>query len=417
MKQDADAIVIGAGVAGLRCALELQKRGLKPMVLEASNRVGGRIGTDSMEGFQLDHGFQVLLTAYDECQSILDYDALKLGAFEPGALVWTGSKLEKLIDPWRRPRQLIRSALSPIGSLSDKLKVGGLREKLRRRSVASIYEGDDATTLEYLQTLGFSSDFIETFFRPFYGAIFLENQLETSRKIFQFVFKMFGQGYAALPHDGMEAIPQQLSSHLKPDVVRLSDPVHEIGPDYVLTKDGDRLEAPHIVLATDMETAASLTGGSITDRGWQATQCTYFAAPQSPFSEPIIALNGSRSGSITNIAVPTDVNSGYSRNKESLICVSTSKPVNKNELLEELALWFGKLTTEFRYLADYFVPQALPRQSPGDNAYGKAPLKIESGHWVCGDYRYSSSIQGAMASGRMVAEAIAESISGRNLSR
>lgn len=412
MKQDADAIVIGAGVAGLRCALGLQEQGLKPMLLEANSRVGGRIRTDSLEGFQLDRGFQVLLTAYDECQSILDYDSLELGVFEPGALVWTGSKFEKLIDPWRRPKQLIQSALSPIGSIGDKLKVGGLKEKLKRKSVESIYEGNDTSTLDHLQEVGFSADFIESFFRPFYGGIFLENELSTSSRMFEFVFKMFGQGYAALPQEGMEAIPKQLCGRLEPDVVQLSAPVQKIGPDYVLSKSGDRYEAPHIVLATDMKTAEALTGGVIPDRGWHATQCSYFAAPRSPLPDPIIALNGSGSGSITNIAVPSDVTSGYSQNGESLICVSTSVPVSKGILIEELNVWFGNITKDFRHLADYRIPQALPRQSPGDNPYGKAPLRDKAGRWMCGDYRFSSSIQGAMASGRIVAEAISERFSG-----
>ncbi len=410
MKQNPEAIVIGAGIAGLRCALELQKRGIKPLVVEASDRVGGRIRTDPFEGFLLDRGFQVLLTAYDECQSILDYEALELGAFEPGALVWTGSKFEKIIDPWRRPRQLIRSALSPIGSIVDKLKVGGLREKLRRKTTSSIYQDTETTTLERFRELGFSTNFIESFFRPFYGGIFLEDELNTSSRMFEFVFKMFGQGYAALPHGGMEAIPKQLSVQLSPNSLLLNHPVCEVGTHYIVTKDGSRYEAPNIVLATDMTAAASLTGKETIDRGWHATQCIYFAAPNSPLPEPIIALNGSRSGNITNIAVPSDINPSYTKNGEALICVSTKKPIDKRELLDELVSWFGKTANSFRYLTDYRIPQALPRQSPGDNFFGKAPLGNESGIWVCGDYRFSSSIQGAMASGRIVAEAISQSI-------
>ncbi len=410
MKGDADVIVIGAGVAGLRCTLELKKFGLNPLLLEASDRVGGRIRTDNLEGFQLDRGFQVLLTAYDECQTILDYEALELGAFEPGALIWTGSKFERLIDPWRRPKQLFRSALSPIGSIGDKLKIGGLREKLRRKPVNSIYEGEDSTTIEHLHNLGFTTDIIESFFRPFYGGIFLERELETSRKMFDFVFKMFSQGYAALPRNGMEAIPRQLSDQLDRDTVLLNIPVSELNPNYVVTNKGTRFEAPHIVLATDMKAASSLTEGSLSDRGWRPTHCTYFAAPKSPFPEPIIALNGSESGSITNIAVPSDANPGYSKSGEALLCISTSKALTQEKLLEELNLWFGTASKEFRHLASYSIPFALPRQSPGDNLYGKAPLKDESGFWICGDYRFSSSIQGAMASGRMVAEAISKSI-------
>ncbi|HAT59801.1 MAG TPA: hypothetical protein DCS60_03390, partial [Opitutae bacterium] len=157
MEDVAEVVVIGAGIAGLRCAIELQSKGIQTIVLDASDRVGGRMKTDLHDGFRLDRGFQVLLTAYDECSSVLDYDTLKLGAFEPGAIVWTGSRMEKLIDPWRRPRQLLTAALSPVGSFQDKLRVGGLREKLRRKAVSTIYEGEEKSTLEKLKEIGFST--------------------------------------------------------------------------------------------------------------------------------------------------------------------------------------------------------------------------------------------------------------------
>ena len=149
-KADRDAVIVGAGVAGLRCALELQERGLKPLVIEASDRVGGRIRTDVVDGFHLDRGFQVLLTSYDECQSILDYDALNLGYLEPGAMVWTGSKFESVSDPWRRPSSLLKSACSSIGSLGDKLKIAGLRNRLTHTAVEQIFIDLDTVTPKQL---------------------------------------------------------------------------------------------------------------------------------------------------------------------------------------------------------------------------------------------------------------------------
>ena len=410
MEDVAEVVVIGAGIAGLRCAIELQSKGIQTIVLDASDRVGGRMKTDLHDGFRLDRGFQVLLTAYDECSSVLDYDTLKLGAFEPGALVWTGSRMEKLIDPWRRPRQLLTAALSPVGSFQDKLRVGGLREKLRRKAVSTIYEGEEKSTLEKLKEIGFSTPFIETFFRPFYGGIFLENDLSTGSKMFEFVFKMFGQGYAALPQDGISSIPLQLSKRLNPNTVRTKQRVVKLAPNNITTAEGSRFTAQHIVLATDMNSANKLAKIESLDRDWNGTYCHYYAARNSPLPEPVIALNGSGKGDITNIAVPTDVNRGYASDGESLICVSTSKPVSKDELAPELYSWFGSVSKDFRFLADYSIPHALPRQLPSDNAYGKAELRSPEGHWICGDYRYSSSVQGAMASGRMVGEAVCKEV-------
>ncbi|MCH2614060.1 MAG: FAD-dependent oxidoreductase [Opitutales bacterium] len=408
-KPNCDAVIVGAGIAGLRCALELQERGLKPLVLEASDRAGGRIRTDVVDGFHLDRGFQVLLTAYDECQSILDYDALNLGYLEPGAMVWTGSEFESVSDPWRRPSSLLKSACSPIGSLGDKLKIAGLRNRLIRSPIESIYEtGEDMPTIDYLRSLGYSDTFMRSFLRPFYGGIFLEQELATSRIMFDFVFKMFAQGYAALPEGGMGRIPEQMASKLPPENIRLNTRAAKIHPRCIQLADGTEIRSSHIVLATDMTTAASLVGDDSLDRGWNKTYCLYFSSPHSHLPGAYISLNGSQTGNISNVAVPSDAAMGYAPNGQSLICVSTKGIASLEEILSELRSWFGSTATSFRFLKQYSIPEALPHQLPGDNGYGKNSVQLDSGLWICGDYRYSASIQGAMASGRKVAEAISQ---------
>ena len=407
---DCHAIIVGAGVAGLRCALALQERGLKPLVLDASDHVGGRIHTDVVDGFHLDRGFQVLLTAYDECQAILDYDSLRLGHFEPGAMVWTGSKFESVSDPWRRPGSLLKSARSPIGSLGDKLKIAKLRNRLVRTPLEKIYEGveEDMPTIDYLKSLGYSDGFLRSFLRPFYGGIFLEQELATSRIMFDFVFKMFAQGYAALPEGGMGRIPEQMASRLPSEAIRLNSPVAKVEPQRIRLANGSEIHSKHIVLATDMASAAGLIGDRAMDRGWNETYCLYYSSPYSPLPGPYIALNGSPSGKIANIAVPSDVTKGYAPDGESLICVTTNGPASADDISIELQFWFGSKARSFRFLRSYSIPQALPRQLPGDNGYGKSPTRLGSSIWICGDYRFSASIQGAMASGRKVAEEISQ---------
>jgi len=409
MGPNCDAVIVGAGAAGLRCALELKARGLKPIIFEASDHVGGRIRTDLVDGFHLDRGFQVLLTAYDECRSVLDYDSLRLGYFEPGAMVWTGSKFENVSDPWRRPGSLLKSARSPIGSLGDKLRIAKLRNRLVRTPVKRIYDaGEDASTIEYLRNLGYSDRFLRSFLRPFYGGIFLEQELVTSRIMFEFVFKMFAQGYAALPEGGMGCIPEQMASRLPSNAVHLNSPIAKVEPQRVRLVDGSEIRSEHVVLATDMASAASLTGDQTMDRGWNETHCLYYSSPRSPLTGPYIALNGSPFGKIANVAVPSDATKGYAPDEKSLICVTTKGPASAEDISMELRSWFGSKARSFRFLRRYTIPQALPRQLPGDNGYGKRPTRLDSGIWICGDYRYSGSIQGAMVSGRKVAEAISQ---------
>ncbi len=59
-------LVIGAGLAGLSAALTLQKNGCEVTVLEATDRAGGRVATDEIDGFILDRGFQLINANYSE---------------------------------------------------------------------------------------------------------------------------------------------------------------------------------------------------------------------------------------------------------------------------------------------------------------------------------------------------------------
>ena len=111
-------LIVGGGLAGLCCARYLNQQGIENEVLEASDRAGGRVRTDEVDGFLLDRGFQVLLTAYPEAQRVLDYESLELCRFEPGALVRYRGKFRRFADPWRQPRHLLATALSPLAHLS-----------------------------------------------------------------------------------------------------------------------------------------------------------------------------------------------------------------------------------------------------------------------------------------------------------
>ena len=201
----ADVTVIGAGLAGLACAKVLLARGLQVDLVEASDRVGGRVRTDSHQGFLLDRGFQVLPTAYPECRKSLDYKALDLKAFYPGALVWFEGKFHKVADPWRHPADAVASLGNSVGTFADKLRVSGLRDSVRQGTVEGLFERPDQTTLASLEARHFSHSMIDRFFRPFFGGIFLERELRTSSRMFEFVFRMFSEGNTALPVKGIEA--------------------------------------------------------------------------------------------------------------------------------------------------------------------------------------------------------------------
>ncbi|NNM32959.1 MAG: FAD-dependent oxidoreductase, partial [Gemmatimonadetes bacterium] len=178
--RSAEVVVVGAGLSGLSCALLLERQGVDVHLVEASDGVGGRVRTDLVEGFRLDRGFQVLLTAYEEVQRQVDLPRLSLQSFQPGSVVWTGRGLERLSDPFRDPAGALASLKARVGSLSDKLKVAKLRRDVLAQEPDMSFRGGDRTTLAELQGLGFSPGFIDGFFRPFLGGVFLERALETS---------------------------------------------------------------------------------------------------------------------------------------------------------------------------------------------------------------------------------------------
>jgi len=138
-------VIIGGGLAGLTCATRLHAAGVEFMLLEASDGVGGRVRTDNVDGFLLDRGFQVLLTAYPEAKRLLDYDALNLQAFEPGSLIRTDNGFHRMSDPWRRPQHALQTAFAPIGGFADKLRIGRLRWAAVRGTLDSVFERPDRT--------------------------------------------------------------------------------------------------------------------------------------------------------------------------------------------------------------------------------------------------------------------------------
>lgn len=379
--------IIGAGLAGLSCARELKAHGVESVLLEASDHVGGRVHTDEYEGFLLDRGFQVLLTAYPECRRLLDYEALELKKFYPGALVRFGSKFHHLADPWRHPAEAAASITSPIGSFMDKVRISSLRTSVTQAAVPDLFLRPETTTKQALINYRFGSKIIDRFFRPFFGGIFLERELETSSRLFEFIFRMFSEGDTALPTDGMKAIPHQLGHELD---VRLNTTVTEI-------------PAGPVVVAADEPAAARLLGEAPAP-GARSVDCLYYAAETAPLSEPILVLNGDGSGPVNNCCVVSAVASSYAPVGASLISVSVLKSAPEAAVRAQLAEWFGEKVMRWQHLRTYSIPYAQPVQKE----YAPKPARVRQDLYRCGDYTENASIDGALASGRRAALALLE---------
>jgi phytoene dehydrogenase-like protein len=405
-----DVIVVGAGLAGLSCALRLRQWGREPLVLEASDDVGGRVRTDVVDGFLLDRGFQILLTAYPEARRVLDYDALALRSFNPGVLVWRGSRFQRLSDPFRMPHQALASVLSAVGTWQDKLRLAGLRLDLVRSPAARLRSRPDVPTIDELRRRGFSQRMIKSFFAPFLGSVFFDPDLSTSSRLFALVMRNFFQGATAVPAAGMGAIPRQLASRLGSGSIRLRTHVAEVGDGWVRLDDGQELGAHAVVVATEGPVAAGLVAeiGPVTSRGGATV---YFAAPRPPMREATLMLEGTQSGPATLAVVLSNVAESYAPACRALIATAViGDPPASDDALEvalraQLRRWFGACVDEWRRLAVYRIPHAVPAQVTG--APLARPVALAGRLFVCGDHRDTPSIQGALVSGRRAAGAIA----------
>lgn len=407
-----DVIIIGAGLAGLCCAKVLQDNGLSFQILEASERVGGRIKTDKVDGFLLDRGFQVFLTGYPEAQAVLDYDHLDLHAFYPGSMIRSGGRSIKVADPFRHPIDGFKSLFADIGSLGDKLQIARLRQKVLEGSVEDIFRRPEKTTREYLQAFGFSEKMIERFFRPFFGGVYLENELTSSSRMFEFIFRMFSLGDTALPAAGMEAIPRQIAAGLPADSIRTGARVTKVSGEKITLATGEMLEGRNIVLATDWP-ALSAFDNTLPVTASRSASYLYYAAEEAPIAEPILLLNGEGEGVVNNLCVPNLVAPGYAPPGANLISVTIlGKPEMSDEALDaqvrlELAGWFGETATQsWKMLRIYHIEHALPNQRLPMTVPEQQAIKTEAGLYICGDYLFNGSIHGAMLSGRHAAELV-----------
>lgn len=399
-------LIVGAGLAGLTCAYWLDRKGLDFTIVESSESVGGRVKTDRHEGFMLDRGFQIFLTAYPEARKVLDYPALNFKSFFPGALVRSGDKFHRLADPIRQPMEIVPTLLSPVGNVSDKMLVASLRAGL-----LPLHQKGD-TTLTALQQSGFSENMINEFFRPFFGGIFLEQNLETSSRMFEFLFKIFSDGDNVLPAAGMQSIPEQIASRLPGGSIQFNKKIERMNGNSVSFANGESKQFKAVVIACEEPEYKRLTGQAA-DLEFRSQTCVYYSSERPPFDEPLLVLNGEKSGIVNNFCVPSNVSSNYSPAGQSLMSASiVGTPEMSDEQIDEavrshLSSWYGRQVASWRHLRTYRIKYALPSQSPGaiakvDRNYDTSPV------FNCGDYKETGSINGAMASGRKVAEMIAK---------
>jgi phytoene dehydrogenase-like protein len=405
-----DVVVVGAGLAGLACALRLRERGAAVRALEASDGVGGRVRTDLVSGFRLDRGFQVLLTAYPETRRLLDLAALELRAFRPGALVWRAGRFHELSDPWRQPSRAWATLSAGVGTLGDRIRMARLRAAARRGSLEDLFGRKETSALEHLRRRGFSAEMIDSFLRPFFGGVLLDRSLSASSRMLEFVLRMMAEGDVAVPSAGMGAISEQMAARLPPGLVRLGARASRVAPNEVRLETGETLDADAVVVATEGPEAARLTG-EVRAPASRSVTCVYFAAERAPIEEPWLLLDGDGEGPVNNLAFPSQVAPSLAPAGAVLVSATVldrrgSGFSVEDAVREQLAGWFGADVHRWRHLRTDHISHALPEQLAGWLEPPARPARLPSGLFVCGDHRATASIEGAISSGRSAADAV-----------
>ncbi len=397
---------MGAGLAGLTAAVDLQRRGHEVRVLEASDGVGGRVRTDSVGDGQLaDRGFQILLSAYPEASDLLDYDALDLRAFAPGALIrWNGS-FHHLGDPLRDPSSLLSTARAPIGTVLDKARILKWRLATTRGPVSAIWQGDDVTAATHLKELGFSASMRDRFLTPLFAGITLEPELQGSSRVIDFVFRMLATGDAVVPNAGMGAIPAQLADRLGDEVVLTRHPVVETGGHHVVMADGTRHDADAVVVATGVDAARELAGTP--ERPWRGVTTAWFAADEPPNDDRTLVLNGHGVTPINSLAVMSNVAPGYGGGRHVIqVSAPTLDETVVPAMVDTLEQWYGPVVRTWDELRIDRIPKSQPAQLTGLDRPGA--VRAANGTVVCGDHLTDASINGAIGSGRAGARLVVE---------
>ena len=409
---DYDVIIIGAGLSGLACANILQRNNKRFVIVEADARIGGRIKTDTVQGFRLDQGFQVLQTGYPEARHMLNYQDLELHRFPAGVVVRSNGRFHIIADPRRHLRHLFSTAFSPVGTFMDRIHMLRLARAVSSCPFAELFSQPEQKTIDFLKEWGFSQKFIATFFVPFFAGACLDRNISASSRVLKYIFRVFAQGDAALPARGMAEIPAQLASTLAKERILCNSSVSTIKEGRVILENGTELKGKTIVIATSAPAANTLIDRHTTTES-VGESCLYFSADWvPPFNEPFLVLNGEDEGPINNIAFPSLVAPQYSSSGKTLIAVVVlgREYMESSSLIDDVRrqcqAWFGRGANDWEHLQTYSISHALPYQEPPTpNPYTiQAPLQNDV--WISGEYNSLPGTQWALLSGRMTAESI-----------
>jgi len=380
-----EVLIVGAGLAGLNAAIHLESAGVEVTVIESSDRPGGRVASDVIDGFVCDRGFQLINAQYPALQELNVLKELDFIEAPRVIEVSLGNQRHMIGDPRQAPWTALDKA---TGTIPEKLAL--------LRFIASKAKAGQSIG----QALRSTGACYERVLRPFLQGVFLTDPDNVDAMYGHSIIKSFVNGKPGVPRKGVGELPKALAKLVSN--ILYNTRVDRIDQTSVHSNNGT-YTANKILIATDATTATQLLG--LTEVPRMAACITwYHAVIENPSGSGRLIVDGQRRGPIINSVVMSDISSSYAPAHQNLVSTTTDLNVTESDVRRHLAIMWGTSTHEWQFIAKYEIPAALPIHNVG-RALTQS-MKINEHHFVAGDHRTVPSQQGALFSGRLAAQLI-----------
>ncbi|MET7454045.1 NAD(P)/FAD-dependent oxidoreductase [Streptomyces sp. NPDC005574] len=429
----ADVVVVGAGVAGLSAAHRLTSAGVRTAVLDAAPCAGGRMITEKVDGFRLDRIGQLLSTAYPELRRTPGLDALVLRLFAPGVLLHADGRHHRAgtpadaggargalhavralaSAPRNAPRHAPRGtsapralAGAPLGTPVDQARLGMALTRLAGTPAARLLARPDLPAGQALAARGVPARTIDGFLRPLLAALLCDPELTTSSRCADLALRAFARGRLCVPEGGAEALPELLARALPPGTVHTGVRVTAVSTTSVTTAGHGEIHCRAVLVATDARAAAELLPG-LRVPAFHPVTVVHHTTDEPPATGAALLLDADRGGPVAHTAVVSEVDPSRAPAGRALVSSTVLGPPPPHvdtAVRRHLSRLYGTSTARWETLAVHHTPEAVPAmRAPHDL---RRPVRLLAGLYVCGDHRDTSTVQGALHSGRRAASAI-----------
>ena len=401
-------IIVGAGLAGLAAANTLLQNGHTFQIIEQAQQVGGRVQSSLIDGHIIDHGFQVYLPGYEYGKHFFNYPKLDFQSFDPGSMVLYDQGFHEVVsDPLRRPFTLFSTLLSKVGSFSDKQRLLKLKSAARRFSRNTNSVVPKQSTYDFLVDFGFKQEMIHNFFIPFFSGVFFDQKLETSARMFLYLYDKFATSLASVPKGGMGELSNQLAAVLPSDNIHLGHEVISINKKSVQVSSSKNFIGDKIILTTMADELVHKLAPD-QDKLFQSSHTIYFEANEAPHNKKLVGIVAKKNSLVNNVSVMSNVNSDYAPTGKHQLAVSIFGGQFNHEIeaqiKQECKAWFGKQVEEWKVIKSFQIKKALPNQTTVRFNVKKEDVKVGDNVYLAGDGVLNGSINGALQSGKLAAE-------------